>query len=260
MTRKRPPAPSRPARRAPIRFGPLELTGRTRSHVVPLDDSRCALHPATLAAFVRLRSAARRAGFELAPASGFRDFATQLGIWNGKWTGQRPLLDRAGRPLAAARLRPAARVRAILLWSAPPGASRHHWGSDLDVYDRAALAPGGRLLLIPAEYAEGGPFAALTGWLDVNMGRFGFYRPYRTDRGGVQPEPWHLSHWPTAREASRRLRIGTLRSALAGAELEGRRALLAALPGVYGRYVRAVDRPPASCVAGPAGSSRPRGA
>jgi LAS superfamily LD-carboxypeptidase LdcB len=130
------------------------------------------------------------------------------------------------------------------VWSAPPGASRHHWGSDLDVYDRAALPPGQRLQLVPAEYAETGPFAVLTAWLNANMHRFGFYRPYTTDRGGVQPEPWHLSHIASAREVSKRLRLTTLRRALENSDLEGRAALLANLPVVYSRFIRSVDRPP----------------
>ncbi len=76
------------------------------------------------------------------------------------------------------------------------------------------------------------------------MQRFGFYRPYATDRGGVQPEPWHLSHSPTAREASRRLRLATLREAIDAGALEGKAALLEALPDIYGRYVRRSDPPP----------------
>ena len=202
------------------------------------------LHPAAAAALLRMRAAALRAGLDLASASSFRDFDVQRRIWNEKWTGRRALFDRAGRALEAARLRPAARVRAILAWSAPPGASRHHWGTDLDVYDRAALPAGTTPKLVPAEYASGGPFGRLTAWLDAHMGRFGFYRPYATDRGGVQPELWHLSHYPTAREASRRLRLATLQAALEGAELEGKGALLAALPSIYVRYVRSVDPPP----------------
>ncbi len=201
------------------------------------------LHPATARAFRRMRAAALRAGIDLAVASSFRDFDTQVRIWNEKWTGRRPLYGRDGRALEAGRLRPASRVAAILAWSAPPGASRHHWGTDFDVYDRAALPPGGRLELVPAEYAPDGPFAALTAWLDAHMGRYGFYRPYASDRGGVAPEPWHLSHYPAAREASRRFRLATLRAAVAGGAIEGRAALLAALPGVYARYVRAVDPP-----------------
>ncbi len=236
--------PARAAVSRPSPFGPAELTGRSRAHVVAVGEPSCVLHPDAAAAFGHLRRAAARAGIDLAPASSYRDFDTQVRIWNEKWTGRRPLYARDGARLDPARLTAAERVRAILVWSAPPGASRHHWGTDLDVYDRAALASGGRPELLPAEYAPGGPFAALSSWLDAQMQRYGFYRPYRTDRGGVCPEPWHLSHWPSAREASRRLRLATLRSAIATAELEGRAALLKALPGVYRRYVRAVDPPP----------------
>jgi LAS superfamily LD-carboxypeptidase LdcB len=146
--------------------------------------------------------------------------------------------------LEAAALTAAERVAAILAWSAAPGASRHHWGTDLDVYDRAALPRAYRLQLVPAEYAADGPFARLTTWLDENMLRFGFYRPYRIDRGGVQPEPWHLSHAPTACEASRRFRLATLRAAIVAGNIEGKAALLGRLPRIYDRYVRGVDPPP----------------
>jgi len=240
---RRPARPLRTARRARP-FDALEVTGRARTHVVVLEEPSCALHRAVVRPFLRMRAAAARAGIDLVPASSFRDFDTQLRIWNEKWTGRRELVDRAGRPLVAASLGPAARTAAILAWSAPPGGSRHHWGSDLDVYDRAALPAGYRLRLVPAEYAPGGPFAALSAWLDQNMARFGFYRPYRTGRGGVAPEPWHLSHAPTARAAAARLTLATLRSALEGAGIEGRAALLRQLPRVHARYVRGVDRPP----------------
>ncbi len=225
-------------------FGSQELTGRSRAHVVELDHPRCVLHPAVAHAFLRLRRAASRAGFDLVPASSFRDFDTQVRIWNEKWTGLRPLLNRDSRPLKASALTPAARVAAILLWSAPPGASRHHWGTELDVFDRTALKKGQSLQLVPAEYAVGGPFESLSGWLDKHMGRYGFYRPYVTDRGGVQPEPWHISHWPTAVDAQRRFRLATLRTAIKNSEVQGKSALLKALPRVYERYVRSIDKPP----------------
>jgi LAS superfamily LD-carboxypeptidase LdcB len=188
-----------------------------------------------------MRAAAAKAGIDLAPASSFRDFDRQVGIWNAKWTGRRTMLDRNGRPIDPAALTPAKRVDAILAWSAAPGMSRHHWGTDLDVYDRAAVSADYRLQLVPEEYGPGGPFARLTAWLDANMQRYGFYRPYATFRGGVQPEPWHLSHAPTAREAMRRLRATTLARAIEGGGVEGGAALLKKLPTVYARYVRAVD-------------------
>ncbi|HXQ30933.1 MAG TPA: M15 family metallopeptidase [Steroidobacteraceae bacterium] len=224
-------------------FGPLELTGRTRRHIVELADPQCALHRSVVMPFLAMRAAAARADIDLAPASAFRDFELQVRIWNEKWLGRRALLDRAGRRLDDSALTPAGRVAAILTWSAPPGASRHHWGTEIDVFDRAALPAGHRPGLVAAEYAPGGPFARLTAWLDAHMGRFGFYRPYVTDRGGVAPEPWHLSHAPTSREASRRLRLATVRAAIRSGEIEGKAALLKALPQIYARYVRAVDSP-----------------
>ena len=230
--------------RRPIAFAPSELTGSARTHVRAHPELSAVLHRAVVPPCVALRRAAARAGIDLMPASSFRDFDTQLRIWNEKWTGRRPLLDRAGAALDAAALKPLARVDAILTWSAVPGASRHHWGTELDVYDRAAVAPDYRLRLTPDEYGPAGPFERLTAWLDEHMTQHGFYRPYQHDRGGVLPEPWHLSHWPTAGEASRRLRIATLRKAIEDSAIEGKAAVLSRLPRIYERYVRNVERPP----------------
>jgi LAS superfamily LD-carboxypeptidase LdcB len=241
-----------------VTLGPLELTGRSRSHLVDCKELSCALHPDVVEPLLDMRRAAARDGIELGIASSFRDFATQLRIWNEKWTGQRILNDRRGRRLDVQALTPVERVEAILIWSAPPGGSRHHWGTEVDVYDRAALQSGERLQLVSEEYGPRGPFAHLTTWLDQNMGRWGFYRPYATDRGGVAPEPWHLSHAPTAREASRRLRLATIRRALLSSEIAGGPALIQALPEIYARYIRSVDSPPRGLVRSAGNSLRSR--
>jgi LAS superfamily LD-carboxypeptidase LdcB len=232
--------------RQPPGFSAAELTGQTRRHVVAIDAPKGVVHHRIVKPLAAMRAAAAREGIDLALASTFRDFDTQVRIWNEKWTGRRALLARDGRALEAAALTPARRVAAILAWSAMPGGSRHHWGTDVDVFDRAAVARDYRLRLEPDEYAASGPFARLTAWLDSNMARFGFYRPYAIDRGGVAPEPWHLSHAPTARAASRSLREATIRNAIAASGIEGKAALLRALPVAYTRYVRSVDKPPRS--------------
>ena len=104
-------------------------------------------------------------------------------------------------------------------------------------------SPGYQVRLVPAEYGPGGPFEQLGGWLDANLERHGFHRPYRRDRGGVAPEPWHLSCTQVSTEASRRLRLVHLRAAIEAAPMEGRETALACLPELYERYVRRVDRP-----------------
>ncbi len=224
----------------------LELTGRARTHVVDLTDPPCMLHREAAPAFLAMRAAAVQAGIDLEPVSSWRDFDAQVRIWNEKYRGRRPLFDRLGNELVHADLSEAQIVDAILAWSAAPGASRHHWGTEIDVIDRAAVAPSTRVRLMPEEYFPGGLFADLSLWLDRNMARFGFFRPYRTDRGGVAPEPWHLSYAPVSVPALASMTVGALRAALVDSAVHGKELLLGRLDGVHARYVASVDEPPAT--------------
>jgi len=202
-----------------------------------------------MSAFLVMREAAKGAGLDLRVASSFRDFDRQLAIWNGKFRGERPMLDRAGNALDVASLSPEGRVEAILIWSALPGASRHHWGTDFDVFDAAALPERSRLQLVPGEYASDGPFAPLTSWLDAHMHRFGFFRPYvgPNDGGsprGVSPEPWHLSFAPLATRCSNQLTPQVLYRAIESSSIDGREIVLARIEDLYERFV--ADVAPAS--------------
>lgn len=228
-----------------------QLTGRSREHVSVLTNPACALHERVVSPFLTLCAAAAADGIELVAFSSFRDFDRQLAIWNGKFRGERPLHDRQGRPLDTATLTPAERVEAILWWSALPGASRHHWGTDFDVLDAAAMPSGYRLQVIPAEYQEGGPFHRLSTWLDAHLHAFGFFRPYSTDRGGVSPEPWHLSHAPVASAAAAQFSLQGLHDVLEASQIEGKAEVLAALSRNYSKYVVNVDAPSAVALASP---------
>ena len=221
----------------------LELTGRARTHVVELASRAvlCTTRPPPPSWRCAMRP--QRDGIELAARSSFRDFDTQLTIWNAKWAGERPLYDRQGRPLERRQLADSQAVDAILCWSAIPGGSRHHWGSDVDVIDAASVPPGYAVQLIPAEYAPDGIFGRLSAWLDANMQRFGFFRPYRTDRGGVSPEPWHLSYAPVSLPALESLSLSMLRHVLEGSSIAGKPHVLARLPEIYTRFMLAVDSP-----------------
>lgn len=221
----------------------LELTGQARSHVVELTDPRCVLHYEAVASFLAMRDAARTDGIDLTPRSSFRDFQAQVGIWNRKWSGERAIYDRQGTLLDRRQLSDSAAVDAILCWSAIPGGSRHHWGSDIDVIDATAVPPGYTVELLPSEYAPAGIFARLSEWLDANMRRFGFYQPYRTDRGGVSPEPWHLSYAPISQPALESLSLSTLRRVLEASNIDGKAHVLTRLPEIYTRFLLAVDTP-----------------
>jgi hypothetical protein len=167
-----------------------QLLGRDETHLFGLADGH-QLHPAVASAFVALKADALLAGFDLSIASSFRSFERQCLIWNDKVTGLRPIYDDLGRQLETQELGAQELLHAILRYSALPGTSRHHWGTDLDVFDAAAIPEGYQLQLSPEEVAAGGLFDALHCWLDERMAAeqsHGFYRPYNVDRGGVALE------------------------------------------------------------------------
>ena len=179
-------------------LNPRQLTGLDDTHLVTLADGH-RLQSEVARAFTALQSDARNAGFELSIASSFRPFCRQLAIWNGKADGTRPIHDDQGRPISIERLSRTEQLHAILRFSAMPGTSRHHWGTDLDVYDAAAVPSEYPLQLSPDEVAAGGVFDRLHCWLDERLAAgesHGFFRPYGKDRGGVAPERWHLSYAP----------------------------------------------------------------
>ena len=191
-----------------------QLTGIDDSHLVALDSGH-RLQEEVAESFAALQCDARAAGFELAIASSFRSFQRQLHIWNAKARGTRAVHDDRGQPVAILELPAREQMHAILRYSAIPGSSRHHWGTDLDVYDAAAMAPGYSLQLSPGEVASGGVFDPLHCWLDERMAAgqsHGFYRPYAADRGGVAPERWHLSYAPLSVDCALLLDCDLLRS------------------------------------------------
>ncbi|MEP7243065.1 MAG: M15 family metallopeptidase [Gammaproteobacteria bacterium] len=225
----------------PAILSSFQLTGRVATHVREVPELGARLHADVVEPAFNMRAAAAAAGLDLAIVSSFRDFDRQVLIWNAKYRGERPLLDRGGRLLNAADLDDSTRVDAILLWSALPGASRHHWGTDIDVIDRRAVAADYRPQLTVDEFSGGGPFAQLNAWLGANLGNHGFFRPYTTYLGGVQPEPWHLSYAPVAVPALQHLSLEVLYEAIERSEILGRDHVLARLPGIHAKYVMAVD-------------------
>lgn len=224
-------------------YSPAALVGQTEVHLCTTAEAErvgSRIHMEAVEPFTRLRAAAAREGFELTILSGYRDFAKQLSIWNRKARGELPVLDSAARPLDIATLTPEELVFAILRWSALPGASRHHWGTDIDVYDAAAKPRDYEVELIPAEVERGGMFAPLHEWLDARMAEdaaFGFYRPYDADRGGVAPERWHLSYAPVAAVYTRLLTPEVLRRTITAADMLLKDVVLEHLDEIYERFV-----------------------
>ncbi|MBO7500312.1 MAG: M15 family metallopeptidase [Fibrobacterales bacterium] len=235
------------------------LTGRSEAHLVPapaeLDgrDDRSSpflLHPGAVSELATLREAGLARGIDLKVASGFRPFARQRSIWNRKVSGELKLRNRAGEVVSPRDFAPAALLELLSTWSALPGASRHHWGTDVDVFDAAARPEGYEVQLVPEEYAPGGPFAKLGAWLDELAAApgFAFARPYFGGEGKkgrracpVAPEPWHLSARSPARGAQEHYDPAVLRALLAdpapGEEIALADEVLADFEGYFREWI-----------------------
>ncbi len=217
------------------------MTGQTELHLDTQNTLGCSLHKEAVSSLLELQQLAAREGFSLQVASGFRSFDRQLKIWNAKARGERPVYDSQGQPLDIDRLSPRERVFSILRWSALPGASRHHWGTDIDIFDRAAVPADYQLQLSLEESYGNGPFAPLHRWLDsvFKQGACkGFFRPYQIDRGGVAPEPWHLSFAPVAAEYQRQFELDFLRRLIDATDMCLRQAVLDNLGEIFQRFIK----------------------
>ncbi len=147
-------------------------------------DHEVLLRPVAAQAFEAMRLAAAHDGVVLLAVSGYRSVPRQEEIWNAKF--------------AKARAEGASEEEALrrnLVYSAPPGWSRHHWGTDLDLVDGALDAEA---RLESEDWQEGGCCRPAGRWLDEHAADFGFLRPYDVYRGGFSAEPWHWSFAPPA--------------------------------------------------------------
>lgn len=179
-----------------------------------------------VAAFARMHEAARADGVELRIISAFRSFDRQKTIWEEKWTGRRPVegarADETTPDLEA-------RARLILRFSAMPGASRHHWGTDFDLnsLDNAWFAR-----------SEG---ARVHAWLTARAGEFGFCQVY-SEKGPARPdgyeeERWHWSYMPAAGSL-----LAAYTATLGDADIAGfEGAGTAGRLGVVERYVKGIN-------------------
>lgn len=218
------------------------LTGSTERHLTDLHSGQAEgamlVHQDIVVPLTELQQNAAASGFDLRLCSGFRSFDRQLHIWNAKLSGLRPVVDDRGALINLDLLSPWQQIQAVMRWSALPGASRHHWGTDIDIYDRAAMPADYQLQLIPAEVEGQGMFAPMHDWLDEKLADQGFYRPYGTDTGGVAPERWHISYRPLAQTFAQGLTAEVLEQRLQDTELLLLDVVLDHLDEILQRYIQ----------------------
>ncbi len=145
------------------------------------------MHRDAYKAFLDMHSAAESEGIALRIISAYRSFDHQTRIWENKWNGRQIL---HGNINALDISDPGERALEILRFSAMPGTSRHHWGTDIDLNS------------LNNDYFASGRGKQEYMWLRENAHKFGFCQPYTSNeqRGftGYEEEKWHWSYKPVA--------------------------------------------------------------
>ncbi|WP_063355091.1 M15 family metallopeptidase [Shewanella mangrovi] len=207
------------------------------------DNKQLLLDAETLTAFSRMKQAAAADGIQLNICSGFRHFEHQCRIWNSKAVGRRKVLDADAKTVDINTLSPAQLLQTMLIWSAIPGMSRHHWGTDLDLFDASALQRE-QLRLVNNEYIAGGPCHKMFCWLETHAHRFGFYRPFQKGISGTSEELWHYSYYPRAQLFLTQYSTESLQQLIANQDVQLKTLILAQLNELVQRFVRTVALPP----------------
>jgi LAS superfamily LD-carboxypeptidase LdcB len=218
----------------------FDPVGEGEQHLIDCPGQNTKIHVQVLTELERLIEKSKTAGFDLRVASGFRSFERQLLIWNNKATGLRPVLNETGQTIDLTQFSDDEKVFAILRWSALPGASRHHWGTDIDVYDASRISDDYSLQLTVEETRGNGPFVEFHRWLSKELRKKNsrFFRPYITGVGSISPEPWHLSYAPLARIFATQLTEDILLEKLQATDIALKDSVLKNLGDIYQHYIK----------------------
>ncbi len=218
------------------------VSGTTRRHLTRYSNG-IYVHKNVLSKFEEFSSEAKAAGFSVKIISAYRDFNSQLKIWNEKTSGNRPVFDPNGKEVDIKKLSGRKLIFAILEWSALPGTSRHHWGTDFDIIADNLSPNGYKVKLLPTEGEKGGVFYEFNNWLTRRLPLFGFYRPYQTYRGGVRPEWWHVSYAPLSELYIKEICPKIVKPLIKESSINLKEEILEQLDEIFEKFIYNVDTP-----------------
>ena len=133
-------------------------------------------------AYLEMNYEAKKSDMNIRVVSSYRSFNHQNLIWTRKFKRYR------SRNLSTQNA-----VQYNIRYTAIPGSSRHHWGTEMDVVDGSIKTS--RYPLNTKNFHGYGIYTSFREWMDSNAHRFGFYQVYTNDhqRRGFKYEPWHYS-------------------------------------------------------------------
>ena len=158
------------------KFEPAKDKRFVKVEIKYADKADMYLRKETYEAFQKMHAAAAKDGVSLKIISATRNFARQQAIWEGKWHNLSQIKTPKDRALK------------ILEFSAMPGSSRHHWGTDMDLNN------------LTNEYFDAGAGKKMYDWLMQHASTFGFCQPYSVGRTeGYHEEKWHRTYMPLSK-------------------------------------------------------------
>ncbi|MDD2634327.1 MAG: M15 family metallopeptidase [Bacteroidales bacterium] len=132
------------------------------------------VHKDVLDPFIEMFEAAAKEGVNLGIISSYRSYETQAWLWNSRYAN-------SSNSTEAAKL--------ALKYIAMPGTSRHHWGTDIDMFST-------RLNFFETEEGK-----KAYKWMCENAANYGFYQVYTKNRTtGYNEEKWHWTFNPVSKE------------------------------------------------------------
>lgn len=167
------------------RFDPAKHPSFTKVDIRHADREGLYLRKDVYEAFKIMYQHALDDSIRLQIRSATRNFNYQKGIWERKWNGSE--LVEGGENLAESTSDSVERALKILRYSAMPGASRHHWGTDIDLnnFENSWFAAGEGL--------------DIYNWLKAHAAEHGFCQPYTAGRPhGYLEERWHWTYMPVS--------------------------------------------------------------
>ncbi|WP_034061366.1 M15 family metallopeptidase [Lacinutrix jangbogonensis] len=143
------------------------------------------LREAAFLSFKKMQDEALKSGIRIGAVSSYRSFAHQKRIWERKYKSNHD-----------SGLTPTENIKKIIEYSTIPGTSRHHWGTDIDIYQTNVKQP--KSVLLENNFHNIGAYCKLKEWMDLHAKTYGFYLVYNDlpKRKGFKYEPWHYSYKP----------------------------------------------------------------
>ncbi len=162
-------------------------------------------------AFLEMNYEARKSGMNIRVVSSYRSFNHQNLIWERKYKRYR-----------SRKLTPKEAVFSNIRYTAIPGSSRHHWGTEIDVVNGSIKTS--RYPLSTKNFHGYGIYKSFREWMDANAHKFGYYQVYTNDhtRKGFKYEPWHYSFAELGKPMLKAYREREVQELLKKQELLGR--------------------------------------